>query len=51
MGMLILLAVAADAVIMNRLRNLWARGELQVESRSESEVEERGKQEESSYVA
>jgi rhamnose transport system permease protein len=51
LGMLILLAVGADAVIMSRLRNLWARGELQVESRSESEVEERGKQEESSYVA
>ena len=32
LGLLILLAVAADAVIMNRLRNLWARSELQVES-------------------
>lgn len=51
LGMLILLAVGADAVIMGRLRDLWARGELQVESRSESEVEERGKQEESGYVA
>jgi len=35
LGLLILLAVAVDAVIMNRLRNLWARGELQVESESE----------------
>lgn len=48
LGMLILLAVAADAVIMNRLRNLWARSELQVES----EVTDEGlSQEESSYVA
>ncbi len=31
LGMLILLAVATDAVIMNRLRNLWAKSELQVE--------------------
>ena len=48
LGMLILLAVGADAVIMSRLRGLWARGELQVES---DDVEERGRQEESSYVA
>ena len=48
LGMLILLAVGADAVIMSRLRSLWARGELQVES---DDVEERGRQEESSYVA
>ena len=48
LGMLILLAVAADAVIMNRLRNLWARSELQVES----EITDEGRpQEESSYVA
>jgi len=47
LGMLILLAVATDAVIMNRLRNLWARSELQVES----EADQRRKQEESSYVA
>ena len=32
LGLLILLAVAVDAVIMNRLRNLWARGELQMNS-------------------
>jgi rhamnose transport system permease protein len=47
LGMLILLAVAADAVIMNRLRDLWARSELQVES----ETDERRQQEEGSYVA
>ncbi|GAB4548028.1 MAG: ABC transporter permease [Anaerolineae bacterium] len=47
LGLLILLAVAADAVIMNRLRNLWARSELYVES----EVDVGQTQEESSYVA
>jgi rhamnose transport system permease protein len=47
LGMLILLAVAADAVIMNRLRDLWARSELQVES----ETDEGRQQEEGSYVA
>lgn len=47
LGMLILLAVAADAVIMNRLRNLWVRSEFQ----AEPEPDERPKQEESSYVA
>jgi rhamnose transport system permease protein len=31
LGLLILLAVATDAVIMNRLRNLWARGEIQMQ--------------------
>ena len=31
LGMLILLAVAADAVIMNRVRNLWAHGETRME--------------------
>jgi rhamnose transport system permease protein len=46
LGMLILLAVATDAVIMNRLRDLWIRSELQVES----EADEGQKQEESSYV-
>ena len=35
LGLLILLAVAADAVIMNRLRNLWARSELRLESESD----------------
>ncbi len=47
LGMLILLAVATDAVIMNRLRNLWARGELQAETDAVEPVE----QEESSYAA
>ncbi|MFQ5594347.1 MAG: ABC transporter permease [Anaerolineae bacterium] len=47
LGMLILLAVATDAVIMNRLRDLWARSALQVVS----EADERRKQEESSHVA
>lgn len=48
LGMLILLAVATDAVIMNRLRDLWARSELQ---QVESEADEHQKQEEGSYVA
>jgi rhamnose transport system permease protein len=47
LGMLILLAVAADAVIMNRLRNLWARSKLQAQSET-SELETR---EESSHAA
>jgi rhamnose transport system permease protein len=47
LGLLILLAVAADAVIMNRLRNLWARSALQVES----EAGELETQEGSSHVA
>jgi rhamnose transport system permease protein len=47
LGMLILLAVATDAVIMNRLRDLWVRSELQVAS----EADEHRTQEESSYVA
>lgn len=46
LGMLILLAVGADAVIMSRLRNLWARGDLQVRS----EVEECELQERSGYA-
>ncbi len=40
-------AVATDAVILNRLRTLWARSELEMES----DIEERLEQEESSYVA
>lgn len=32
LGTIILLAVAADAVIMNRLRDIWARGERQTAS-------------------
>ena len=46
LGLLILLAVATDAVIMNRLRDLWARSELQM-----AETEEIGKQEGGSYGA
>lgn len=30
LGLLILLAVATDTIVMNRLRNLWARSELQL---------------------
>jgi rhamnose transport system permease protein len=30
LGLFILLAVASDAIILNRLRNLWARSELQI---------------------
>ena len=47
LGMLILLAVATDAVIMNRLRNLWARSELQMSA----EIDEPRAQEEESYAA
>ena len=46
LGLLSLLAVATDAVIMNRLRDLWARSELQM-----AETEEVGKQEGSSHGA
>jgi rhamnose transport system permease protein len=35
LGMLILLAVATDAVIINRLRRLWVRSELQPRAESE----------------
>ncbi len=35
LGLLILLAVASDAVILNRLRRLWVRSGLQVRSRAE----------------
>lgn len=47
LGLLILLAVATDAVIMNRLRNLWTRSELQLEE----QLEEVSPQEESHYAA
>jgi rhamnose transport system permease protein len=47
LGLLILLAVATDAVIMNRLRNLWARSGLQMEA----ELDEAQRQEESRHVA
>jgi rhamnose transport system permease protein len=36
LGLLILLAVATDTVIMNRLRKVWARHELEVASASDS---------------
>jgi len=48
LGMLILLAVATDAVIMNRLRNLWVRSELQIVPEAEERTE---KEETSRYVA
>jgi rhamnose transport system permease protein len=46
LGLLILLAVATDLVIMNRLRTLWARSELQMGTESE----QLPVQEESSYA-
>lgn len=46
LGLLILLAVATDAVIMDRVRNLWIRGERQ----DEEPLDEPQTQEESSYV-
>jgi len=47
LGLLILLAVATDAVIMNRLRNLWARSGLQMTG----EADDYQEQEESRYAA
>ena len=47
LGLLILLAVGADAVIMNRLRNVWARSGFQIETVADKDQT----QEESSYVA
>jgi rhamnose transport system permease protein len=47
LGLLILLAVATDAVIMNRLRDLWARAELQA---TLEEAEPSQSQEEKRYV-
>jgi rhamnose transport system permease protein len=46
LGLLILLAVATDAVIMDRVRNVWTRGER----RGEAPLDEAKAQEESSYV-
>jgi rhamnose transport system permease protein len=40
LGVLILVAVAVDTVIMNRLRKLWARSELQMEAGSDSTTEQ-----------
>ena len=42
LGLLILLAVATDTVIMNRLRRVWARHELQVSSDGEATAEKGG---------
>ncbi|MCB0053007.1 MAG: ABC transporter permease, partial [Caldilineaceae bacterium] len=42
LGLLILLAVATDTVIMNRLRKVWARHELQVSGDGEPPVEKGG---------
>ncbi len=39
MGLLILLAVASDAVILNRLRALWTRADLKLIARSEARTE------------
>lgn len=47
LGMLILLAVATDAVILNRVRSLWARGEIQLAP----ETEQPQIQKERSHVA
>jgi len=48
LGLMILLAVASDLVIMNRLRNMWARTELQM---VQQETEEPLQQEEPRYAA
>ena len=42
LGLLILLAVATDTVIMNRLRKVWARHELQVSGDGEPPAEKGG---------
>jgi rhamnose transport system permease protein len=47
LGMLILLAVAADTVIMSRLRDLWAHRELEEEAPDQYDLES----EETGYVA
>ncbi len=47
LGLLILLAVATDAVIMNRLRRFWARRGLNIEAK----IDQPAQQEESSHVA
>ncbi len=50
LGLMILLAVAADFVIMNRLRDLWARSGLQMTQQKDVE-EDVQPQEEPSHVA
>ncbi|MEZ4769393.1 MAG: ABC transporter permease [Caldilineales bacterium] len=47
LGFLILIAVAVDTVVMNRLRAIWARNELQMAARSDQAAE----QENSAHVA
>lgn len=47
LGLLILLAIATDAVILNRLRRLWARSEIQIRP----DTEQPQIQKESSHVA
>jgi rhamnose transport system permease protein len=42
LGLLILLAVAADAIILNRLRLLWARGEIEQLGEERPSVEAAG---------
>jgi hypothetical protein len=38
----ILLAVASDAVILNRLRNLWSRSELKLVSSTSTNLPQQG---------
>jgi rhamnose transport system permease protein len=42
LGLLILLAVATDTVIMNRLRKIWSRHELQVTAETEAQASKQG---------
>ncbi|MBX7234468.1 MAG: ABC transporter permease [Caldilineales bacterium] len=42
LGILILAAVAIDTVIMNRLRQIWARSEMQLSGRGEQSIETEG---------
>jgi rhamnose transport system permease protein len=54
LGLLILLAVAVDAVILERLRNLWARGEIQLTDEavaSQADEDTVGLQKEGGHVA
>lgn len=42
LGLLILLAIASDAVILNRLRRSWARSELKMQSSPQIQTREQG---------
>lgn len=42
LGLFILLAVASDAVILNRLRNLWSRSELKLVSSTSTNLPQQG---------